>query len=285
MVKSEIALPTLPRRSPDSYKNNFGHALLVGGSTGFAGSISLSALAALRCGAGLVTVATPHSCQGIVAGFEPSYMTLALPDAEGQIAGAARGPLTTAAQKASVLAYGPGLGRSAELTELIAWLYQTLDQPAVVDADALNALAERQDALCRPGGPRILTPHPGEFARLAKIDRVPDDQRQDLARELARRTGAVVLLKGHRTVIADGDRLAINTTGNPGMASGGSGDVLTGVITALVCQHLSPFDAARLGAHVHGLAGDLAAAAIGPVGIIASDLVDHLPRALATCLS
>jgi len=285
MVQSETALPTLPRRSPDSYKNNFGHALLVGGSTGFAGSISLSALAALRCGAGLVTVATPHSCQGIVAGFEPSYMTLALPDAEGQISGAARESLATAAQKASVLAYGPGLGRSAELTELIAWLYQTLDQPAVVDADALNALAERQDALCRPGGPRILTPHPGEFARLAKIDRVPDDQRQDLARELARRTGAVVLLKGHRTVIADGDRLAINTTGNPGMASGGSGDVLTGVITALVCQHLSPFDAARLGAHVHGLAGDLAAAAIGPVGIIASDLVHYLPQALATCLS
>jgi NAD(P)H-hydrate epimerase len=176
------------------------------------------------------------------------------------------------------------LGRSAELTELIVWLYETLDTPAVVDADALNALAERQDALCRPGGPRILTPHPGEFARLAKIDRVADDQRQELAAALARRSGTVVLLKGHRTVIADGTQLAINTTGNPGMASGGSGDVLTGVITALVCQHLSPFDAARLGAHVHGLAGDLAAAAIGPVGLMASDLVRYLPPALATCL-
>ncbi|HEY1784936.1 MAG TPA: NAD(P)H-hydrate dehydratase [Pirellulales bacterium] len=285
MIKNETALPKLPRRSAESYKNNFGHALLVGGSTGFAGSISLSAMAALRCGAGLVTVGTPRACQTTVAGFEPSYMTLSLPDAEGQLSAAAREPLAAAAGKASVLAYGPGLGRSADLTELIVWLYETLDKPAVVDADALNALAERQDALCRPGGPRILTPHPGEFARLAKVDRVADDQRQTLATALARRTGAVVLLKGHRTVIADGDQLAINSTGNPGMASGGSGDVLTGVITALLCQHLSPFDAARLGAHVHGLAGDLAAAAIGPVGMIASDLVHHLPQALATCLS
>jgi len=285
MLESEKTLPKLPRRAADSYKNNFGHALLVGGSTGFAGSISLSAMAALRCGAGLVTVATARSCQGIVAGFEPSYMTLALPDADGQIAADAREPLTGAAAKSTVLAYGPGLGRSDELTDLIAWLYETLDTPAVVDADALNALADRQDVLCRPGGPRILTPHPGEFARLAKIDRFPDDQRQTLAVALARRTGSVVLLKGHRTVITDGDRVAINTTGNPGMASGGSGDVLTGVITALVCQHLSPFDAAWLGAHVHGLAGDQAAAAIGPVGLMASDLVGHLPQALATCLA
>ena len=285
MVNSENSLPKLPRRAAESYKNTFGHALLMGGSIGFAGSISLSAMAALRCGTGLVTVATPRACQATVASFEPSYMTLALPDAEGQISAAAREPLAVAAQKASVLAYGPGLGRSADLTDLIAWLYQTLDKPAIVDADALNALAERQDALCRPGGPRILTPHPGEFARLAKIDRVADDQRQDLAAALARRTGTVVLLKGHRTVITDGQRLAINTTGNPGMASGGSGDVLTGVITALVCQHLSTFEAAQLGAYVHGLAGDLAAAAIGPVGLIASDLVDYLPRALATCIA
>jgi ADP-dependent NAD(P)H-hydrate dehydratase len=285
MVQNENPLPKLPHRAADSYKNTFGHALLVGGSAGFAGSISLSAMAALRCGAGLVTVATPRACQGIVAGFEPSYMTLPLPDAEGQISAAAREPLATAAEKASVLAYGPGLGRSAELTDLIVWLYETLDKPAVVDADALNALAERQDALCRPVGPRILTPHPGEFARLAKINRVADDQRQTLATALARRTGAVVLLKGHRTLITDGDRVAINTTGNPGMATGGSGDVLTGVITALVCQHLSTFDAARLGAHVHGLAGDMAAAAIGPVGLMASDLVGYLPQALATCLT
>ncbi len=135
-------------------------------------------MAALRCGSRTGHRRHPASCQAIVAGFEPSYMTLPLPDAEGQISADAREPMAAAAMKASVLAYGPGLGRSAELTELIAWLYQTLDKPAVVDADALNALAERQDVLCRPGGPRILTPHPGEFARLAKIDHVPDDQRQ-----------------------------------------------------------------------------------------------------------
>ena len=285
MAKSEDALPKLPRRAADSYKNNFGHALLVGGSAGFAGSISLSAMAALRCGAGLVTVATPRACQAIVAGFEPSYMTLPLPDAEGQISAAAREPLAAAAAEGQRVGLRAGTGAFGGIDRVDCLALQTLDKPAVVDADALNALAERQDALCRPGGPRILTPHPGEFARLAKIDRVADDQRQALATALARRTGTVVLLKGHRTVITDGDQLAINTTGNPGMASGGSGDVLTGVITALVCQHLSPFDAARLGAHVHGLAGDLAAAAIGPVGMMASDLVRYLPQALATCLS
>ncbi|HTU24542.1 MAG TPA: NAD(P)H-hydrate dehydratase [Pirellulales bacterium] len=282
MVESDAKLPTLPRRAPESYKNRFGHALLLGGSSGFAGAISLSAMAALRCGAGLVTVGVPQACQAIVAGFEPSYMTLGLPDSDGQISAAARDSIAAAAEKASVLACGPGLGRSAELTDLVAGLYETLDKPMVVDADALNALAERQATLCRPGGPRILTPHPGEFSRLAKIDRVPEDRREELASSLARRTGAVVLLKGHHTVITDGERVAINTTGNPGMASGGSGDVLTGVITALVGQQLAPFEAAWLGAHVHGLAGDLAAAAIGPVGLMASDLVRYLPAALAT---
>jgi ADP-dependent NAD(P)H-hydrate dehydratase len=213
-------------------------------------------------------------------------MTLPLPDADGQVAWSARDTITPALSKASVVACGPGLGRSADITKLIAWLYATLDKPMVVDADALNALAERQDILNdSPPGPRIFTPHPGEFARLAKIERVAEDERESLASALARRTGAVVLLKGHRTVISDGQRVAINSTGNPGMASGGSGDVLTGVITALVCQHLAPFDAAYLGAHVHGLAGDLAAAEIGPVGIVASDLVRYLPAALAKCLA
>ena len=130
----------------------------------------------------------------------------------------------------------------------------------------------------KPGGPRVLTPHPGEFARLVgkKLD---GEARQQAAVELAAKCGVVILLKGHRTLITDGKRQAINTTGNPGMATGGSGDVLTGLITALLCQHLEPFDAARLGAHLHGLAGDLAAKEKGEVSLIARDLVEFLPEA------
>ena len=149
----------------------------------------------------------------------------------------------------------------------------------VVDADALNALAKQPDVLAKPGGPRVLTPHPGEFARLTGRDTIPIDQREPLAREFAERTGVVVVLKGHRTVITDGKQLALNTTGNPGMATGGTGDILTGIVTAILCQHLSAYDAARLGAYVHGLAGDLAASELGEVSLIASDLIEYLPTA------
>ncbi|HWC88601.1 MAG TPA: NAD(P)H-hydrate dehydratase, partial [Pirellulales bacterium] len=283
-ARSDEPLPRLPRRKADTNKGNFGSVLLVGGSLGMAGSISLSGMAALRTGAGLVRVATSKSAQSIVAGFEPSYMTIALPeDSDGRIAGAARQLMVDTAERATVVACGPGLGQSAELADLIAWLYQQLEKPLIVDADGLNALAERQEALVRPGGPRILTPHPGEYARLTESGIPKPDQRESGARELARRAGAVVILKGHQSVITDGTRLALNTTGNPGMATGGTGDVLTGVVAALVAQQLEPFDAARLAAHVHGLAGDLAAHRLGPVGIIARDLVDELPRALAQC--
>jgi ADP-dependent NAD(P)H-hydrate dehydratase len=278
---ADSPLPRLPRRAADSHKGSFGSVLLVGGSQGMAGSISLSGMAALRTGAGLVRVATARTAQSTVASFEPSYMTIGLAeDADGRIAATARNAIAEAASHASVVACGPGLGRSADLVELIAWLYQSLALPLVLDADGLNALAERPAALANPGGPRILTPHPGEFARLEQIDKLPVAEREPRARQLATRAGAVVLLKGHRTVITDGRRLALNTTGNPGMATGGTGDVLTGVIAALVAQQLEPYDAARLGAHVHGLAGDLAARALGPVGIIAHDLVAHLPQAL-----
>jgi NAD(P)H-hydrate epimerase len=151
----------------------------------------------------------------------------------------------------------------------------------VVDADALFALAESQDVLGKPGGMRVLTPHPGEFARLT--NELPEKARRiEAAAELAGRDPSgktVVLLKGHQTVVTDGQRYSINKTGNPGMATGGSGDVLTGVITGLLCQGLSPFDAARLGAYLHGSAGDMAAEAMGQVSLIATDLIEHLPQA------
>ncbi len=192
------------------------------------------------------------------------------------------GELTTATAGAC----GPGLGRSADLDDLVAWLYRESHLPLVFDADGLNSLAAHPAVLTAPGGPRVLTPHPGEFARLMGLDRPPaDNERASAARALAKRAGAVVVLKGHRTVVTDGEATFINTTGNPGMATAGMGDVLTGVVTALLCQKLPPLDAARLGAHLHGLAGDLAAEEIGPVGLTARDVIDRLPRALSTAIA
>jgi NAD(P)H-hydrate epimerase len=149
----------------------------------------------------------------------------------------------------------------------------------IVDADALNALAQHRETMTRAGGPRILTPHPGEFGRLVGQQGLSPEERKTEAVALARLSGAVIVLKGHGTLITDGTRQAVNTTGNPGMATGGTGDVLTGVILALVCQGLNPFEAAQLGVHVHGLAGDFAAADLGEVSLIARDLVNYLPRA------
>ncbi len=273
-------LPELPRRALESHKGSFGTALIVGGSRGMTGAVSLAGMAALRGGAGLVRLAVADACLETVASLEPSYMTAAVPcDRAGRIAYAARQSIVRLAATATAVACGPGLGRSLGLDALVSWLYVNLRQPLVVDADGLNALAARREVFDRPGGPRILTPHPGEFARLVGADRVPVEQRERMAIDLARRSKAVVVLKGHHTLITDGDRWARNVTGNPGMATGGTGDVLTGLVTSLVCQGLAPFEAAQLGVYLHGLAGDLAVDRLGQESMTASDLVRFLPEA------
>lgn len=273
------ALPLLRPRRDDSHKGDFGTALIVGGSLGMAGAPALAGMAALRGGAGLVRLAVPETILDTVAGFEPSYMTVPLPiDKGGHIASAAFDRIAELAERATVVACGPGLSRSLELDQLVLRLYQEIVKPMIFDADALNALAAEPEALANPAGRRILTPHPGEFARLIGR-KLEGDARNDAAVQLAARCGIVVVLKGHRTLVTDGARQAFNATGNPGMATGGSGDVLTGLIAALACQHLEPFDAARLGVHLHGLAGDLAAEELGQVSLIASDLIQYLPEA------
>ena len=271
-------LPRLPPRKPEAHKGDFGTALIIGGR-GMAGAAGMAGMAALRGGAGLVRLAVPEPCLDTIAGFEPSYMTAPLPaNGDGRIALAAWDRIVELAGPATAVACGPGLSRSADLDRLVVRLYQEIAKPMVFDADALNALAAAAEVLAQPGGPRIFTPHPGEFARLVgqKLD---GDARNEAAVALALRCRAVVVLKGHRTLVTDGQRRAINTTGNPGMATGGSGDVLTGLVTALACQHLEPFDAARLGVHLHGRAGDLAAEELGQVSLMASDLIRYLPRA------
>lgn len=275
-------LPNLPPRKPDAHKGDFGRALLIGGSRGMSGAIALAGMAALRSGAGLVKLAVPDCCLEVIASFDPVYMTVPLPhDSEGRIDRAAQQQLTGLIQLATCIALGPGIGRSEGLTALVEWLYTTCPKPMVVDADALNALATRPVPLGGAGGPRVLTPHPGEFARLLRGDEeLSWLQQARRAEALAKEHGVVIVLKGHRSLITDGDKSIRNSTGNPGMAKGGSGDVLTGVITALVCQGLSPIDAAQLGCHVHGAAGDLAALRRGEVSMTARDLLRGLPNAL-----
>jgi NAD(P)H-hydrate epimerase len=246
-----------------------------------AGAIALAGRAALRGGAGLVTLAVPAACQPTVASFDPCFMTWSLPDdLAGRIAVDARETLAPLVAGATCVACGPGLGRSDGLTALVGWLYKALPQPLVLDADGLNALAARPAGLHAPGGPRILTPHPGEFRRLVGDPQQTIEQCRQAAVRLAARHQVVIVLKGHRTLITDGQRSVENSTGNPGMATGGAGDVLTGVITALVGQGLAAFEAAQLGVYLHGLAGDLAACEMGEVSLVASDLVQWLPAAI-----
>jgi ADP-dependent NAD(P)H-hydrate dehydratase len=279
LTSPQDSLPRLARRRPDAHKGDFGTALIVGGSRGMTGAVALAGMAALRAGAGLVRLAVAEKCLDVVAAFEPSYMTAPLPDdSAGRIAAAAHDRIVELADKATVVACGPGMGRSDDLDQLVGRLYEGLAKPMVIDADALNALATWPHLLERPAAARILTPHPGEFARLIGRKLDGDDRRQ-AAVELAGRCGIVVVLKGHRTLVTDGRRQWHNTTGNPGMATGGSGDSLTGIITALACQGLEPYDAARLGVCLHGLAGDLAAEELGQVSLIAGDLVRFLPKA------
>lgn len=282
--QTHAPLPQLPPRAADSHKGDYGRALLIGGSRGMAGAIALAGRTTLRSGAGLVTLGVPCCVLDVVAALEPSYMTHGLPDENGRITAAAGDEVIELAQAATVLALGPGLGRDPMLTELVARLYREIEKPMVVDADALFALAESSRILGEPGGVRVLTPHPGEFARFTN-ERLDEDRRIEAAAALAARDSSqqtIVLLKGHRTVVTDGRRFSLNNTGNPGMATGGAGDVLTGIITGLLCQGLAPFNAARLGAYLHGSAGDLAVESVGEVSMIAGDLIDYLPTAFQT---
>jgi ADP-dependent NAD(P)H-hydrate dehydratase len=280
-MKQIDTLPPLPERPADGHKGTFGRVLIIAGSRGMSGAACLCGKAALRGGSGLVFVATPQTTQPIVAGYEPSYLTVPLADDEaGRIDDAALGTLLERSQGMDAIALGPGLGQSAGLRLLVLELYRSLEQPMVVDADALNLLAKFRDTLHDHAGPRVLTPHVGEFARLTglSIGKIQAD-RQQIAGRFAAQHDITLLLKGPATLITDGERFALNTTGNSGMGTGGTGDVLTGLLASLIGQGMSPFEAAHAGAFIHGVAGDRAAAARSQRSMIASDLLDFLPDA------
>jgi NAD(P)H-hydrate epimerase len=276
-------VPALPPRPADSHKGMFGSILIIGGARGMAGAAGLAGAAALRSGAGLVRIAAPAEVQPTVASFEPSYMTYPLPcDADGLIAWPeSRAVIERLLEPADVLAVGPGLGQSNGLRSLVRWLLEAAEQPTVLDADGLNALAGQTELLERLRRPLIVTPHPGEFSRLTghPTAELQADRIGCATEFAAARAHLVVVLKGQNTVVTDGKRVYINTSGNPGMATAGAGDVLTGAIAALLGQKLPPFEAAQLGVFAHGLAGDIARDQNGEVGMIAGDLVESLADA------
>lgn len=279
-------LPKLPARPADAHKGLFGRVAVIAGSRGMTGAACLSGVAALRSGAGLVTVASAASVIPVIAAYEPSYMTVSLrEDEDGRIGGASLATIVSLLLSSKAGVIGPGLGRSNQLNDIVVNVYRRTPVPMVIDADGLNVLANSGQDITKSNlaGYRVLTPHPGEFARLTGKTTVEiAADRENLAWEFAKTHGVVLVLKGAGTVITNGERLAINTTGNSGMATGGTGDVLTGIIAGLLSQGMDPFSAAQLGVHLHGLAGDLAAEELSQPALIASDLLKYLGRAWKT---
>ncbi len=280
-VTAEMVREVLPPRPADSHKGTYGRVLILAGSVGFSGAPSLCALGALRAGAGLVTLAVSEAIYPIVAAREFEAMPHPLPAEDGGVGEGAWDRLAALAAEADVLAVGPGLGRRPAVGRLVRRLLAESTTPLVLDADALNVLAGADDVLARSRAQKILTPHPGEMARLlGSTTAAVQEDRLRAAREAARRFAAVVVLKGARTVVAAPEgQTSIVPVGNPAMATGGMGDVLTGAIAALVGQHLPLPAAAWAGAYLHGLAGDLVAEQVGPAGILAREVADALPRA------
>jgi hydroxyethylthiazole kinase-like uncharacterized protein yjeF len=268
-------------RSPDSHKGDFGHVLVVAGSPGKTGAAHLAALGALRSGAGLVTVATPASSQPIVAAMAPEYMTEALVESNGGIDPSAVDRLLEIAR--DVIALGPGLGLAPSTRQFIRTLVDRAPMPLVVDADGLNAFADDPDRLSgREGRDVIITPHPGEMGRLIGMSAAEvQASRLEVARNFAAAHHLYVVLKGHRTLIATPDeKIFINPTGNAGMATGGTGDVLTGMIAAWLAQLLDAEAACKLAVYLHGMAGDLAEADEGEVAMTSADVAGHLGDAI-----
>jgi ADP-dependent NAD(P)H-hydrate dehydratase len=281
-MRTVTKIPRLKPRAADTHKGNFGKICIIAGSIGMSGAAVLAGRAALRAGAGLVRVATPKSVLPIVASIEPSFTTIPLPeDNAGRIAASAVNIILNLIPDNNCIAFGPGLGITQGVSSVLERLLEQKGLRLIIDADGLNNLSKINDWPRQNKADIILTPHPGEMKRLwAELFRTPlPTDRKEQAIQLANKTKTVVVLKGKGTVVSDGEKLFVNKTGNPGMATGGTGDILTGVIIALVGQGLSNFDAAVLGVYVHGLAGDIAAKKFGQISLIATDIIDSLGEA------
>lgn len=272
----------LPYRSENSNKGDFGRILVVAGSEGMTGAAVLSAYSALRTGSGLVTLATPDTQRAIAASYFPEIMTKGLPSSKGILSCAAMKELFKISKDKDALVFGPGLGQSPDIFLILQELLKNYRGTLIIDADGLNALSKDPQILHRRSCRIILTPHPGEMSRLSKQPvQYIQNNRTSVAEAFANEYNICLVLKGHKTVVAQKDSdTYTNTTGNCGMATAGTGDVLAGVIASFVGQGLSPFDASKLGVYTHGLAGDLAQHNLGTHGMIASDVIDNIPYAI-----
>ena len=277
--------PLLAPRAREANKGSYGHVLVIGGSLGKAGAAAMAGFAALRAGAGLSTVATPKSVLATVAAYHPEVMTEPLAETgQGSISLRAVGLGLDALLERTTLAIGPGISRNSETAEFVRTIVTRGDKSIVIDADGLNAFEAAADKLNGRGRTVVITPHPGEMSRLTALS-IPEIQanRLEVARSFAREHELIVVLKGHRTLIAAPDGTVwVNPTGNPGMATGGTGDILTGMVAGLIAQHPEhALEATALAVYLHGLAGDLASESVGENSLVATDLVRFLPRAFA----
>lgn len=267
----------LPNRPADGHKGTFGKILLLCGSRGYTGAAALAAMGALRSGAGLVYLAVPDSIYDIEAVKLTEPVIIPVADKDGRYAPASVEQILSLLQGKDAVLIGPGIGQSDGVEAVVCAVLEHFNGPVVLDADGINLMRMHKDILRGRTAPTILTPHDGEFVRFGGV---LESDRIASAKQLARDLGVIVLLKGHRTVITDGDSVYLNRTGNPGMATGGSGDVLAGVIVSLLGQGISPLEAAACGAWLHGAAGDICEKEIGQYGMLPSDMVNVLPRLL-----
>ncbi len=285
LITPEEVGALLPQRKPDGHKGDFGKLFILAGSTGLTGAATLAAMASARTGLGLVTVGCPKTLNPILEVKLTEPMTYPLPDVakKGFLALRGLGEIKREISQRDAVVIGPGIGRHRETIELVQRLVVQIDKPAIVDADGLFAFAKFRKPLEEPHGPLVLTPHPGEFSRLIE-EKIPDNIQEifGLVRKYAQKYRAVIVLKGSPTIVVDTDgRLYLNPTGNDGMATGGTGDVLSGMIGSFLAQGLSPLDSAVAAVYIHGLAGDLAAEEMGRRCLIAGDLLEYLPEAFS----
>ena len=276
-LDSDSVAAILPDRDPWRHKGNYGKILLLCGSRGYTGAAALSAMGALRTGAGLVFLGVPESIYVIEACKLNEPVVFPLPDAGGMLSEQAIPDILNRLPRMDAVLIGCGLGQSQGTMAVLRAVLEKAECPVVVDADGINLLGRNINLLRERTAPTILTPHDGEFARLGGVIR---SDRMASARDFAKQTGCILLLKGHRTCISDGEACYENTTGNPGMAVGGSGDVLAGMIVSLLGQGIAPLEAAACGAWLHGAAGDLCASQLGQYGMLPTDMLSVLPRLL-----
>ena len=275
-LNDETALALIPERKEDSHKGDYGKILLLCGSRGFTGAAALAARGALRSGAGLVYLAVPESIYAIEATKLDEPVVMPLPDENGMLSESACDKIRELLPKMDAVLFGCGSGLGKGPEAVLKLLLTEAKCPLVIDADGITLTAKHKDILRDRQFPTILTPHEGELARLSP----PEGEKQQATMTFAKELGIVLLRKGYRTLITDGEEIYVNFSGNPGMAVGGSGDVLAGIIVSLLGQGMKPLEAAACGAWFHGRAGDLCAETIGMRGLLPSDMVEMLPRLL-----